>query len=68
MKNVFTKKLWSAAGVRAVKTMAQTIISMVATAVVLADVDWKYTLSAMALAGVLSLVTSVAGLPEVDDK
>ena len=67
MKNILSKKWWSAAGIRAVKTMAQTIISMVATAVVLSDVDWKYTISAMALAGILSIVTSIAGLPEVDD-
>lgn len=67
MRTVFTKEWWNAAGIRAIKTMAQTIISMVATAIVLSDVDWKYTLSAMVLAGILSIVTSIAGLPEVDN-
>lgn len=57
------------AGIRAVKTMAQTCIAqiMVGTAMVLADVDWKYVLSATVLSGLLSLLTSIAGLPEVEE-
>ena len=55
------------AAIRAIKTMAQTAVAMLSTAVVLADVDWKYTISAAILAGILSILTSLAGLPEVDD-
>ncbi|MBQ6845563.1 MAG: hypothetical protein IJO61_00385 [Oscillospiraceae bacterium] len=59
-------KVWlKAAGVRAIKTVAQAAVSTVGTAAVLGDVDWVFVLSASALAGVLSLLTSVAGLPEV---
>ena len=58
-------KLWmKAAGVRAVKTMAQTAIATIGSAAVLSSVDWKMVISAAALAGLLSLLTSVAGLPE----
>lgn len=56
------------AGIRAIKTIAQTIIASVGTAVVLSDVDWKYIFSASILAGILSILTSIAGLPEVEFK
>lgn len=62
-----TKKWLKAAGVRAVKTMAQTFIATIGSAAVLAAVDWKVVASATVLAGILSLATSVAGLPEVED-
>ena len=55
-----------AAGIRAIKTMAQTFIATVSTAAVLSDVDWRFTASAVVLSGILSLATSLAGLPEVD--
>lgn len=59
-------KQWlKAAGVRAVKTMAQTFIASAGTSAVMADVNWQMVLSASVLAGLLSLATSVAGLPEV---
>ena len=54
-----------AAGIRAVKTMAQTFLAMVGMASVMSEVDWKYVGSAVLLAGVLSLATRLAGLPEV---
>lgn len=62
-----TKKWLKAAGVRAIKTMAQTFVATIGTAAVMAAVDWKMVLSASVLAGVLSIATSVAGLPEVEE-
>ena len=54
------------AGIRAVKTVAQAAIAGIGTAAAMGQVDWKYVLSASVLAGVLSVLTSVAGLPEVE--
>ena len=68
MKTVFTNSWWRAAGIRAIKTMAQTAAATIGTAAVLSSVDWRMVVSASILAGVLSLLTSVAGLPEVDDE
>ena len=64
MKN--WKTWWKAAGVRAIKTVAQTAVATIGAAAVISEVDWVMVLSASALAGVLSLLTSVAGLPEVE--
>ena len=67
MKNTTYWKNWiAAAGVRAIKTVAQTAIATIGTAALLGDVNWIAVASAAALAGVLSLLTSVAGLPEVE--
>ena len=60
------KKWLKAAGIRAVKTMAQSFIAMIGTAAVMHDVDWLMVGSATVLSGILSLATSTAGLPEVD--
>lgn len=64
MKTNFFKWL-KAAGVRAVKTVAQTAVATIGTSAVISEVDWKIVVSASLLAGILSLLTSVAGLPEV---
>lgn len=66
MKNIVNKNWWKSAAVRAVKTIAQTAIATIGTAAVLGEVDWIAVASASALAGVLSMLTSVAGLPEVE--
>lgn len=63
MKNI--KTWFRAAGIRAIKTVAQTAVATIGTAAVLGAVDWVAVASASVLAGVLSILTSVAGLPEV---
>ena len=68
MKTVFTNSWWRAAGIRAIKTMAQTAIATIGSSAVISAVDWKMVVSASLLAGILSFLTSVAGLPEVDDE
>ena len=60
------KTWWRAAGVRAIKTVAQAAIGTIGASALLSEVDWFIVASAAALAGVLSLLTSVAGLPEVE--
>jgi hypothetical protein len=61
-------KWFKAAGVRAIKTIAQTAVATIGTSAVMGDVNWKMVLSASVLAGILSLLTSVAGIPEVPDE
>lgn len=65
MKKVFTKEWFHAAAIRAVKTCAQTAIATIGTAAVLGEVNWVMVGSASVLAGILSILTSLAGLPEV---
>jgi conserved domain protein len=67
MKRIFSAKWLEAAAVRAIKTVAQTAVATIGTAAVLGAVDWKMTVSASILAGLLSMLTSVAGLPEVKE-
>ena len=66
MENVFTWKWLRAALVRALKTVAQTAAATIGTAVMISEVDWRMVVSAALLSGALSLLTSVAGLPEAD--
>ena len=61
-------KWFKAAGVRAVKTVAQTAVATIGTSAVMGDVNWLMVGSASLLAGILSLLTSVAGLPEVEER
>lgn len=63
---MMNQKWWKAAGVRAIKTVAQTAVATIGTSALLSDVNWLAVGSASVLAGLLSLLTSVAGLPEVE--
>jgi len=68
MKKVFTKEWFIAAGIRAIRTVAQSAIATIGSSAAMGEVNWKLVLSASVLAGILSLLTSVAGLPEVPEE
>ena len=61
-------KWWKAAGIRAIKTVCQTAIATIGTSALISDINWVIVASASALAGILSLLTSVAGLPELKNE
>ena len=67
MKYLTSKDWWECAGIRAIKTISQCFIASVGTALVMESVDWKATISASVLAGIISLMTSLSGLPEIVD-
>lgn len=65
IKCITSKAWWKAAGVRAIKTVAQTAVATIGTGTIITEVDWILVASASVLAGLLSILTSIAGLPEV---
>lgn len=67
MNNTFSKKWWCAAGIRSLKTICQTAIATIGTAALMSQVNWAAVISASVLAGILSILTSMAGLPEVNE-
>ena len=67
MKKIFTKEWFAAAGIRALKTIAQTAVASIGVTAMIHEVDWLVVGSTAALAGVLSLLTSIAGLPELEE-
>ena len=68
MKKIFTKQWFKAAGIRSLKTVCQTAVATIGTSAVLSSVDWRVVLTASLLAGVLSVLNSFAGLPEVTEE
>ena len=68
MKKIFTKQWFKAAGIRSLKTVCQTAVATIGTSAVLSSVDWRVVLSASLLAGVLPVLNSFAGLPEVTEE
>ena len=68
MKKVFTKQWFKAAGIRALKTVCQTAVATIGTSAILSTVDWRIVASASVLSGVVSILTSFAGLPEVKEE
>lgn len=68
MKTLKNKKWWAAAGTRAIKTMAQTAVATIGASTMITETNWIMVASATVMAGVLSILTSVAGLPEVEEK
>ena len=68
MKNVFTSQWFKAAGIRAIKTMAQTALGMFTVGLAVEEVAWMNVASVSLVAGIYSLITSIAGLPEVESE
>lgn len=67
MKKIFIKVWFKAAGIRALKTVCQTAIATIGTSAIISAVDWKIVISASLLAGLLSILNSFAGLPELEE-
>lgn len=68
MNNLTNPKWWAAAGIRALKTFAQAAIATIGSSAVISAVDWRMVASASVLSAILSMLTSLAGLPEVIDE
>lgn len=67
MKKIFTKVWFKAAGIRSLKTICQTAVATIGTSAIISSVDWKIVISASLLAGLLSILNSFAGLPELEE-
>ena len=67
-KNIDTVKWLKAAGIRAIKTFAQTCVALIPASVMITEVDWKMVLCTVALSAVVSILTSIAGIPEVTEE
>lgn len=68
MKTLKNKKWWAAAGVRAIKTMAQTAVATIGASTMITEINWAIVASATVVSGLLSMLTSIAGLPEVEEE
>lgn len=66
MKTLKNKKWWAAAGVRAIKTMAQTAVATIGASTMITEINWAVVASATVVSGLLSMLTSIAGLPEIE--
>ncbi len=67
MKKIFTKQWITAAGIRAIRTVAQTAAATIGTTALITEVNWAVVLSSSAMAGLFSIITSLSGLPEVTE-
>lgn len=68
MKTLKNKKWWAAAGVRAIKTMAQTAVATIGASTMITEINWAIVASATVVSGLLSMLTSIAGLPEIEEE
>ena len=68
MSNLMNKVWWNKALIRCIKTMAQSGIAVIGTSTIISQIDWKVVVSTAAVSGLLSLLTSLGGLPEVEDE
>lgn len=68
MNNVKCKNWWKCAGTRAIKTMCQTAVALLGTSTLIQEIDWITVLSSSLLAGIISILTSIAGLPEAKEE
>lgn len=68
MKTLKNKKWWAAAGVRAIKTMAQTAVATIGASTMITEINWAVVASATVVSGLLSMLTSIAGLPEIEEE
>lgn len=68
MNQLKSSEWWEASLIRALKTVCQTLVAMIGTSTMIQQVDWKVVLSSAVLAGILSILTSLGGLPEVDNQ
>lgn len=68
MNNIKCKNWWKCAGIRAVKTVCQTAVALLGTSTLIQEIDWVMVLSSSLLAGIISILTSIAGIPETKEE